>query len=43
MEEALVIVKPDTVVRWHREGFRRYWRWISARDRGDRDLRGAEI
>jgi len=25
----LVIVKPDTVVRWHREGFRRYWRWKS--------------
>jgi transposase InsO family protein len=25
----LVIVKPDTVVRWHREGFRRYWRSIS--------------
>jgi len=19
----------DTVVRWHREGFRRYWRWKS--------------
>ena len=26
---ALVIVKPETVVRWHREGFRRYWRWKS--------------
>ena len=24
----LVIVKPDTVVRWHRAGFRLYWRWI---------------
>jgi putative transposase len=24
-----VIVRPDTVVRWHREGFRRYWRSIS--------------
>ncbi len=22
---------PDTVVRWHREGFRRYWRWKSWR------------
>ncbi|TMA34653.1 MAG: integrase [Deltaproteobacteria bacterium] len=22
-------MKPDTAVRWHREGFRRYWRWIS--------------
>jgi putative transposase len=23
--EALVIVKPETVARWHREGFRLYW------------------
>ncbi len=23
---ALVIVKPETVVHWRREGFRRYWR-----------------
>jgi hypothetical protein len=23
------IVQPDTVVRWHRDGFRRYWRWKS--------------
>jgi putative transposase len=25
----LVIVRPETVVRWHRQGFRGYWRWIS--------------
>jgi len=24
-KDVLVIVKPDTVVRWHREGFRLYW------------------
>jgi hypothetical protein len=24
--DALVVVKPDTVVRWHRKGFRLYWR-----------------
>ena len=30
---ALVIVKPDTVLRWHRRGFRCYWRWKS-RPRG---------
>ena len=30
---ALVIVKPDTVLRWHRRGFRLYWRWKS-RPRG---------
>ncbi len=22
----LVIVKPETVIRWHRQGFRLYWR-----------------
>lgn len=27
--DLLVFVKPDTVVRWHREGFRKYWRWRS--------------
>ena len=25
----LVIVKPDTVVKWHRQGFKLYWRWKS--------------
>jgi hypothetical protein len=25
----LAIVKPETVVRWHRAGFRSYWRWKS--------------
>ena len=28
---ALLVVKPDTVVRWHRQGFRLYWRWKSRR------------
>ena len=32
--EALVIVRPDTVIRWHRKGFRLYWRWISKRGPG---------
>ncbi len=32
---ALVIVQPETVLRWHREGFRAYWRWKS-RPRGGR-------
>jgi hypothetical protein len=27
--DALKIVKPDTVIRWHRAGFRGYWRWKS--------------
>jgi hypothetical protein len=32
---AVTIVRPDTVVRWHREGFRLRWRWKS-RARGGR-------
>ena len=27
--DAIVIVKPDTLVRWHRLGFRAFWRWKS--------------
>jgi len=27
--EVLQLVKPETVVRWHRESFRRYWAWKS--------------
>src|SRR5215470_12567238 len=26
---ALVIVQPETVIAWHRQGFRLYWRWKS--------------
>ena len=29
--DAMVLVKPATVVQWHREGFRLYWRWRSRR------------
>jgi len=35
--DALAIVKPDTVARWHRAGFRSYWRWKSRR-RGGRPI-----
>ena len=27
--QALVVVRPETVIRWHRRGFRLYWRWKS--------------
>jgi putative transposase len=30
----LLIVKPDTVIRWHRDGFRLYWRWKSRKKPG---------
>src|SRR6516225_2914149 len=26
---AMMIIRPETLVRWHRAGFRRYWRWKS--------------
>ncbi len=29
--ESLHIVQPETIVRWHRQGFRYYWRWKSRR------------
>src|SRR5271165_5914551 len=28
-KEALMVVTPGTFVRWHRGGFKRYWRWKS--------------
>jgi putative transposase len=31
---ALVIVKPETVVAWHRQGFRLWWTWKSRRRMG---------
>jgi putative transposase len=31
---ALVIVKPETVVAWHRKGFRLFWTWKSRRRTG---------
>src|SRR5271165_7246013 len=33
---ALAIVRPATVIRWHRAGFRAYWRWRSRPRRGRR-------
>src|SRR5438874_13713914 len=33
--ESITIIRPETLVRWHRAGFRRYWRWKS-RSRGGR-------
>jgi hypothetical protein len=27
--QVLEIIRPETLVRWHRAGFRSYWRWKS--------------
>jgi len=40
--DVLVLVKPDTVIGWHRTGFRLYWRWRS-RPRGGRPKITEEI
>jgi hypothetical protein len=41
--KAITIIRPETLVRWHRAGFRRYWRWKSnsrgGRPRIETDLR----
>jgi transposase InsO family protein len=38
----LMIIRPETLVRWHRAGFRRYWRWKS-RSQGGRPPIKAEL
>jgi hypothetical protein len=32
--QVLTIIRPETLVRWHRAGFRCYWRWKSLRRGG---------
>jgi putative transposase len=39
---SLQVVRPETVVRWHRQGFRRYWAWKS-RHRWGRPAIGREV
>jgi hypothetical protein len=40
--DALRIIRPETLARWHRAGFRRYWRWKS-RSAGGRPPIDAEL
>jgi hypothetical protein len=42
MLSAVTIIQPETVLRWHRTGFRLYWRWKS-RSRGGRPKIPGEI
>ena len=41
--KVIAVIRPETLVRWHRAGFRRYWRWKSrsfgGRPRVDAELR----
>jgi transposase InsO family protein len=40
--KVVTIIEPETLVRWHRAGFRRYWRWKS-RSRGGRPQINVEL
>jgi transposase InsO family protein len=43
-QQSLVVVTPETVVRWHRAGFKLYWTWLSRhRTRGGRRPTGREL
>jgi len=41
--EALHVVRPETVIRWHRQGFRAFWTWKSRRGRTGRPPVGVEL
>ena len=41
-QSVLLIVKPETVISWHRKGFRLYWAWKSRHRQGRRNV-SAEI
>ena len=40
--DALKIIRPETLLRWHCAGFRAFWRWKS-RPRGGRPQIGKEV
>ncbi len=42
-KDALVIVKPETVVAWHRQGFRLLWNWKSCHGKPGRPRTSKEI
>lgn len=42
MVDAVAIIRPETLIRWHRRGFKAFWRWRS-RSRGGRPAIPREI
>ena len=38
--QVITVIRPETLVRWHRTGFRHYWRWKSRRLGAAADQRG---
>src|SRR6266851_303444 len=41
--EVLHVVRPQTVIRWHRQGFRAFWTWKSRRSRVGRPRVSSEL
>jgi len=41
--DSLAIVKPETVIRWHRQGFKRCWTWKSRRKKRGRPRVAPEV
>src|SRR2546425_11051647 len=41
--QALYLVRPETVIRWHRRGFRAFWTWKSPRGRVGRPRGGSGL
>src|SRR5262249_27238177 len=41
--DALSLVKPETVIRWHRTGFKLFWNWKSRRKRLGRPSVSREV
>jgi transposase InsO family protein len=42
IQQVITVIRPETLVRWHRAGFRCYWRWKS-RSRGGRPQVEADL
>ena len=42
-QKSLLLVRPETVVSWHRRGFRLFWTWISRRKRSGRPGMSREL
>lgn len=42
-KKSLLVVRPETVVRWHKAGFRLYWRWISRKEKTGRKTISKEL
>jgi putative transposase len=42
-KSTLLIIKPETVIRWHQQGFKLYWRWKSRHKSGRPKIPQAQI